>query len=217
MMARIYPESKVEIQGFMARHYDGLLNTISLGYYEKFIHSAIKHLNLRPDEQLLDLGCGTGKNACLMRAYLNDDGYILGLDISGEMEQQFNENCRNYSNVAFQVQRIDQAFDLGRTFDRVFISFVLHGFPQEVRQTIIQNARRHLKPGGRFSILDFAEFKVKDMPPWYRIPFKTFECPYAFDFVERDWKQILKEGGFSFESERHWFKNYVRLLTVTKD
>ncbi len=216
-MARLYPESKVEIQGFMARHYDGLLNMVTLGYYERFIHSAIKRLDLRTDEQIMDLGCGTGKNACLMRKYLDDGGYILGLDISEEMADQFNKNCRNYTNVAYKIQRIDQEFDLGRTFDRVFISFVFHGFPHEVRQTIMQNAYRHLKPGGRFSILDFGEFKLKEMPPWYRIPFKTVECPYAFDFVERDWKGILREAGFAYESEHHWFKNYLRLLTVTKD
>ena len=216
-MNKIYPESKVEIQGFMARHYDGLLNLVTFGKYESFIRSAIRRLHLKEDEAVLDLGCGTGKNACLMRRYLSENGYILGLDISEEMGAQFRKNCSRFANVEFRAQRIDVPFELDRPFDRAFISFVIHGFPHEVRLKIIQNVHRNLKPGGLFSILDFGYFKVKEMPFYYRIPFTTVECPYAFDFVERDWKAILKEQGFSFAEEYFWFKNYARLLTVKKD
>jgi hypothetical protein len=42
------------------------------------------------------------------------------------------------------------------------------------------------------------------------------ECPYAFDYVERDWKSILFEQGFDANKEKMWFKNYLRLLTVKK-
>ncbi|HDQ15924.1 MAG TPA: class I SAM-dependent methyltransferase, partial [Bacteroidetes bacterium] len=53
-------------------------------------------------------------------------------------------------------QRIDVEFDLGKQYDIVFISFVIHGFPNEIRKTVIKNAFNHLKPNGRFIILDFA-------------------------------------------------------------
>ena len=42
------------------------------------------------------------------------------------------------------------------------------------------------------------------------------ECPYAFDFIKRDWKQILGSNHFSGFEEFFFFKNYVRLLKATK-
>jgi len=81
-----------------------------------------------------------------------------------------------------------------------------------VRNTILDNVKYHLKPEGVFAILDFAEFDIAKMPPLHRWVFKTFECPYAFDFVERDWKNILALKGFQTESEQFYLWNYVRLL-----
>jgi len=215
-MDKLYPESKVEIQGFTAKHYDTIMNIVSFGFYAKFIGNALSKLEIKDDDYILDLGCGTGRNACLMRNYLSEKGFILGLDVSEEMGKQFNEKVRNFKNVAFKNQRIDLPFSLEDKFDKVFISFVLHGFPHEVRETIINNAYENLKTGGTFCILDFNEFALMDMPFYYRIPFVTIECPYAFDFIERDWKKILEKSGFNNFIETLYFKSYVRLLTARK-
>ena len=215
-MDKLYPESKVEIQGFTAKHYDTIMNIVSFGFYAKFIDNAISKLEIKDEDYILDLGCGTGRNACLMRNYLSKKGFILGLDVSEGMGKQFNEKVRNFKNVAFMNQRIDLPFSLENKFDKVFISFVLHGFPHEVRETIINNAYENLKTGGIFWILDFNEFALMDMPFYYRIPFVTIECPYAFDFIERDWKKILKKSGFNNFIERLYLKSYIRLLAAKK-
>jgi len=215
-MDKLYPESKVEIQGFTAKHYDTIMNIVSFGFYAKFIDNAISKLEIKDEDYILDLGCGTGRNACLMRNYLSKKGFILGLDVSEGMGKQFNEKVRNFKNVAFMNQRIDLPFSLENKFDKVFISFVLHGFPHEVRETIINNAYENLKTGGTFWILDFNEFALMYMPFYYRIPFVTIECPYAFDFIERDWKKILKKSGFNNFIETLYLKSYVRLLAGRK-
>jgi len=215
-MAKIYPESKVEIQGLAAKYYDEIMNIVSLGFYGKFIRNAISKLKIRGDDYILDLGCGTGRNSLLMRSYLSEKGFILGLDVSEEMGKKFNKKCKNYKNVTFKNQRIDLPLSLEDKFDKVFISFVLHGFPIEVRETIINNAYKNLKSGGTFWILDFNEFSLKDMPFYYRIPFVTIECPYAVDFIERDWKNILQKPGFQNFKETFYIKSYVRLLEAQK-
>jgi len=215
-MGKLYPESKVEIQGFTAKHYDTIMNIVSFGFYAKFIGNALSKFEIKDEDYILDLGCGTGRNACLMRNYLNEKGFILGLDVSEGMGKQFIEKCKNFKNVSFRNQRIDLPFSLEDKFDKVFISFVLHGFPHEVRETIINNAYENLKIGGTFWILDFNEFALIDMPFYYRILFVTIECPYAFDFIERDWKKILKKSGFNNFIERLYIKSYVRLLAATK-
>ncbi len=214
--SKLYPESKVEIQGFIARRYDTILDMASLGLYRKFIVSAIKKMQIKTGENILDLGCGTGRNARLMRTEFGDTGYLLGMDVSYTMGRQFERNNRPFTNMEFHSERIDMPFKQGQMFDRVFISFVLHGFPQDVREVIVKNAYDNLKPGGIFTILDFAEFSLSDMPIYYRVPFKILECPYAFDFIEKDWKKKLEQYGFGQFTEHFMFRNYVRLLNGTK-
>ncbi|MEN8226250.1 MAG: class I SAM-dependent methyltransferase [Bacteroidota bacterium] len=216
MTKKIYPDSGVELKPFISRNYDKVMNVGSLGLYKGFIREAIAQMEIQPDDTILDLGCGTGRNALLMKGYLGEKGNITGLDISDAMEQQFLGKLGSSENVRYIKQRIDVDFDLGRKFDKVFISFVIHGFPHEVRSTVIENAFRHLKPGGSFFILDFAEFDMKSMPFHHRWVFKAIECKYAFDFIKRDWKTLLGDAGFSDFTEHHHMKNYVRLLKAVK-
>mgnify|MGYP000880633819 FL=1 len=210
--ARLYPDSGVELTRFTALHYDRLMNIASGGRYRKFIHRAIRNLEIMPDDTIIDLGCGTGRNAALMLDYLEESGKITGIDLSPIMRNQFTQRFEGEKRAKFLQQRIDIPFDLNEKADLIFISFVIHGFPHDVRLAIIENVKRHLTPGGTFAILDFAEFDMNKMPALHRWIFKTFECKYAHDFVEKDWKNILQNSGFTFHSEHFYMKNYVRLL-----
>ncbi len=216
MSDKIYPDSGVELTKFTAKNYDKIMNAISFGIYKRFIHRVVKNMGISVGDNILDLGCGTGRNAHLMLDYAGKKGRLTGIDISKEMEMQFLLKFDGKPNVTFINQRIDQPFTLEEKFDKVFISFVIHGFPHEVRNTVIQNAFNNLKPGGAFYILDFAEFDMKKMPAHHRFIFKKIECKYAFDYIERDWKEILTTTGFSNFEESFYLKNYVRLLKAVK-
>ena len=213
---KYYPDSKVEIQGFIAKYYDGILNFVTLGLYSKFINKVIESIEINSDDKILDFGAGTGRNSLLMNNYISENGKIVGLEISDEMIKQFKRKCQNIPNLSIINKRIDKSFELDEKFDKIFISFVIHGFPHEVRTEIIKNAYNNLKKDGEFVILDFNEFIVKEMPLYAKIPFKTIECKYAFDFVERDCKKILFEFGFGDFNEKLFLKNYVRLLKAKK-
>lgn len=215
-MDKLYPDSGVELNPVISRNYDKLMNIASFGLYKSFIKKAISNLEIKQNDEILDLGCGTGRNILLMNKYVSDQSILLGLDISEEMEKQFKENCRGYTNLKFINKRIDQPFELDQKFDKIFISFVIHGFPHEIRKNVIQNAYNHLKPGGTFNILDFSEFDMNKMPFHHRFVFKAVECKYAFDFIERDWKNILKEFGFVDFEEKFYLKKYIRLLIAKK-
>ena len=213
---KIYPDSGVELSSFLAKHYDNVMNIATLGFYRGFISRAIKAMDIQHGDKILDLGCGTGRNACIMAKYLSDEGKITGMDVSSILERQFNKKCANYQSVAFIRRRIDLPFSLSEQFDKIFISFVLHGFPHKVRQTILKNVSDHLKPGGAFFLLDFAEFNMNEIPLLHCFIFKNIECKYAFDFIERDWKQILANYNFTGFEEFFFFKDYVRLLKTKK-
>ncbi|MGB9836835.1 MAG: class I SAM-dependent methyltransferase [Candidatus Saccharicenans sp.] len=209
---KIYPESKVELSPLVARHYDLLLDLATFGGYARFIRKAISDLGIKPEDSILDLGCGTGRNAALMMKYLGERGRIVGLDLLPEMKEQFEERFKEEPRASFLQQRIDLPFDLNEKYDLAFISFVLHGFPQPVRMVILENIRRHLKPGGRLALLDWAEFSLSEKSKFFRWVFRKFECRYALDFIGFDWKKILESFGFQVETENFYFKKSIRLL-----
>ena len=216
-MNKLYPDSGVELSKFTASNYDKVMNIASFGKYKNFINSAIADLGISKNDKILDLGCGTGRNILLMNKYAGNNSTLVGLDISEDMEKQFEENTLNYSNISFANKRIDKLFEMEQKFDKIFISFVIHGFPHEIRKIIIKNAYNNLKPGGTFNILDFAEFDMAKMPFHHRFVFKKIECKYAFDFIEKNWKSILQENGFDNFEESFYFKKYVRLLKAKKN
>ena len=209
-------QSKVEVTGFEARHYDILMDIITLGTYPFFISSAINNMPLKEGDIVLDLGAGTGRNSCLMRNRIGDKGKIIGLEIGKEMQEQFIKNCRRYDNIKLQNQRIDEPFTLEEKVDVAFISFVLHGFVQEKRKIIIENVVNNLKSGGHFCILDYNEMDLSKRSFFINFVFNHVECPLAKEFIQHNWKEELKQMGFiSFEEHLYYFDT-VRLLCAKK-
>ena len=209
--------SKVKVAGFEARHYDLLMNVVTGGTYPFFIRRVVRDMDIQPDDAILDMGAGTGRNAALMARYLSEQGQIVGLDIGEEMLAQAQRRHRHHPNVTFAKQQIDVPLPYQAKFDKVFISFVLHGFVQEDRLRIIDNARRALKPGGEFLILDYDEFEPEEAIWPVRLAFRHAECPLATDFARRDLQAILREQGFGAFRTHRYYLGYVRLLAARKE
>jgi len=208
--------SKVEVTGAQARHYDLLMNVITGGTYPFFIRRVVRDMGIRPDDAILDLGAGTGRNACLMARHLGYQGRIVGLDIGPEMSEQAQRRCRHLPNVTFEKRRVEKPLPYREAFDKVFISFVLHGFVQEDRLRIVGSAYQALRPGRRFLILDYNEFEPERAFWPVRFAFRHVECPLATDFVRRDWRAILQEEGFGNFRAHNYYFGHVRLLGAEK-
>ena len=208
--------SKVEIGPAGARYYDLFLNMLSLGQYSHFIKRIVDRMSINPGQSILDLGSGTGKNDCFMAEKVGSRGRILGLDISDEMISRARERCRGYSNVIFGKQRIELSLPYKDEFDKVFISFVLHGFEDAQKVGIISNAYRSLKPGGTFHVLDYAQFDIDRMWLPLRWAFVRWECQLAVEFLELDIKGMLRGQGFTDFKEEFFLRRHLRLLSVVK-
>jgi len=207
--------SKVEVTGSEARHYDFFMNTITGGTYPFFIRRAVQEMHIQPNDEILVSGAGTGRNISLMNKYLSEEGRVLGLDIGPEMLEQAQRRFASHPYITIENQRVDEPLPYQGEFDKVFISFVLHGFIQEDRLKIIANAQRALRPGGEFIILDYNEFDLEHSPWLVRFVF-NMECPLATDFIGRDLQTILREQGFDeFHTHPHYL-GYVRLLAARK-
>jgi len=208
--------SKVEIGPGGARYYDAFLNLLSLGQYSHLIKGVVEKLGIKPGQSILDLGSGTGRNDCLMAQKIGSQGKIVGLDISDEMLSRARERCRKYPNVTFEKQRIELSLTYKEEFDKVFISFVLHGFEDDQKLGIIRNAYQALKPGGAFYILDYAEFDLDRV--WFplRWAFTRWECQLAAEFLKLNIKGMLRTQGFTDAKEEFFLRGHLRLLSAVK-
>ena len=208
--------SKIEVKGLEARLYDFLLLAGTFGLYQSLLKRVIRDMDIKTGDKILDMGAGTGKNACMMRKYVGDEGFILGLDIGEIMLKKFNRKCKRYENVKSENKRIDEPLAYKNEFDKVFISFVIHGFTQENRIKIVENAHNSLKPGGKFFIFDWAEFDIKSAGTLLKFFMYHVECPLALDFIKQDFKAILKEQGFSNIQENSYAGKKIMLLSGEK-
>jgi len=206
----------VEIGTVGARYYDLFLNVLSLGQYSRFIKRIVDRMSINPGQSILDLGSGTGKNDCFMAQKIGPQGKIVGLDISDEMLARAWRHCCGYPNVIFKKQRIELSLPYKGEFDKVFISFALHGFEDDQKVWIISNAYRALKPGGTFHVLDYAQFDIDRMWLPLRWAFARWECQLAVEFLELDIKGMLRGQGFTDFKEEFFLRQHLRLLSVVK-
>jgi SAM-dependent methyltransferase len=104
----------------------------------------------RRGERVLELGCGTGHKLIPIAS----DGHMcLGLDLSPTM---LDEARRKADERGVEVEWMHgdmREFDLGRTFDLVFIAAnsLLHLREAEDVVDCFRSVRRHLTPGGRLA------------------------------------------------------------------
>ncbi len=206
----------IEFGGVRARFYDQLILMGTLGLYNPLINNIIADMEIKPADKILDMGAGTGKNELLMHRYLSNDGHITACEISAEMKKQFKKKCGRYENITLTALRIERPLPFRDTFDKVFLSFVIHGFTHDQRVLILQNAFNALKPEGRLFIFDWNEFSLEQSGPLMRLFMNYIECEEAKDFIRRDFTDVLIDSGFRNVEKRLYAWNKFRLLSAAK-
>jgi ubiquinone/menaquinone biosynthesis C-methylase UbiE len=111
---------------------------------------------IRSDHHVLDIGCGTGTFAILIKR-LHPGVDMVGLDPDPRALARANRKAKR----AAAAIKFDQGFShelpySDASFDRVFSTFMFHHLPEDKRKDSLSEVRRVLTPGGSFHMLDLA-------------------------------------------------------------
>jgi S-adenosylmethionine-diacylgycerolhomoserine-N-methlytransferase len=121
----------------------------------------IERLSPQRGACVLEIGCGTGRNLVkLARAY--PQARFCGIDISAEMLETAGRSvaraglASRISLARADATRFDPQALFGRDrFERIVISYALSMIPPW--QAALNEAARHLAPGGSLHIVDFGD------------------------------------------------------------
>lgn len=111
--------------------------------------------NITSGQRILDIGCGTGTFAVMLKRS-QTDVEVIGLDPDTKALRRAGVKARR-AGVSLQLDRgfADALPYPEDSFDRVFSSFMFHHLEEQNRERTLREVARVLKPGGSFHLLDF--------------------------------------------------------------
>jgi ubiquinone/menaquinone biosynthesis C-methylase UbiE len=157
-----------------------------------------KHIELKGNEYVLDVGTGTGRTAIQMAKRLTT-GKLVGIDIWDMMELSGNSPERAYKNAEIEGVKDKVEFKFGNVleipfdddvFDIVTCSSVLNNLHREKdRIKALKEILRVLKPKGKLMLLEpLRNFRM----------FCAFTPLGVFQLGRReDWENYANTAGFS--------------------
>ena len=150
----------------VAPKYDLMNDLMSLGVHRIWKRIFVGDLNPRPHHRLLDLAGGTGD---ITFGWLAQGGGKAVLsDINAAMLSVGRDRALNrglVGDVSFLVADAERLPLPDRSMDRVSMAFGLRNCTD--KDAVLSEARRVLKPGGRFLCLEFSRVQVAALRPLY--------------------------------------------------
>ncbi|MFZ5761527.1 MAG: class I SAM-dependent methyltransferase [Thermodesulfobacteriota bacterium] len=135
--------------------YDPLVEKLSFGREQRFRVKSMELLNVKPDDRVLDVGCGTGTLTLMIANRLAAQGRVIGIDAAPKMIALAEKKGRRAgSRAEFQVGIAEQLDFPDHSFDIVVNSMFTHHIDHELKQRFFREAWRVLKPDGRLLTAD---------------------------------------------------------------
>ena len=118
-----------------------------------FRENAVNRLNLRPGSQVLEIGCGTGRNLPFLRKAVGPTGRVYGVDLSPGMLGKAQELCdRNRWRNVELIEGDAAEYRAPVPLDGVMFGLSYNTMPHHL--TVLRQAWKQLRPGGRLVIMD---------------------------------------------------------------
>jgi SAM-dependent methyltransferase len=167
----------------------GLDSSISLGCGNPLLLA-----ELHPGEVVLDLGSGGGLDVLLSAKRVAPDGHAYGVDMTDEMLELANRNKdqAGVTNATFLKGTIEDVPLPEASVDVVISNCVIN--LADDKGSVIREAYRVLKPGGRFAVSDMVE--LRPLPEVVKRSLDALAGCIAGTIPVEDYRQILVAAGF---------------------
>jgi len=169
----------------VAHKYDVMNDLMSLGVHRVWKKLFVEALDPRPGKTLLDLAGGTGD---ISFGWLGKGGgAVICSDINASMLAVGRDRAMDRGHVAALNFLVADAECLplpDRCVDRVSMAFGLRNCTD--KDAVLREARRVLRPGGRFFCLEFSKVRVAALAPVYDA--------WSFKVLPRLGQAVAKDG-----------------------
>lgn len=145
----------------VAPRYDLMNDLMSLGIHRVWKREYVRMMDPRPGRRLLDLAGGTGDIVRLWRRM--GGGPAVLSDVNPAMLEA--GRGRVPEGTALLVADAERLPLASGCVDRVSMAFGLRNCTDKL--AVLREARRALRPGGRFLCLEFSRFQVAALAPLY--------------------------------------------------
>jgi ubiquinone/menaquinone biosynthesis C-methylase UbiE len=176
---------------------------IKLTMREKEVKQAlVEQARIAPGMTVVDLGCGTGTLALLVKQ-MHPEARVIGVDVDSKiLDIARAKIARAGAEVELRQGLIQDVGLEPRSVDRVLTTLVLHHLTSAEKLAALRTVHATLRPGGELHVADFA-------PPHNALmslvsaPFRFFDGHARTDdnFAGR-LTAIIREAGFSDVAER---------------
>ncbi len=214
MKSTIQDKSKLVNSVFSDVHkkYDLMNDIMSLGIHRAWKEKFIDWMNPQPGTKLIDVASGTGDIAKLFSEKIKNSGQITCIEPNNQMLNQGKKKLKNYENIKWINAPAEKIPTKDNTFDYYSISFGIRNVSDI--NTVLKEALRVLKPGGRFMCLEFSKIDNELLNYLYRQYSKTIpligklivgsDKPYKYliESIEKFYDQdqlaeLILNNGFS--------------------
>jgi demethylmenaquinone methyltransferase/2-methoxy-6-polyprenyl-1,4-benzoquinol methylase len=160
----------------VAEKYDFMNTLLSFGLHYAWKRSAVRMLDLKPGENVLDMCGGTGDMAVLAQKNVGPKGRVVLYDINRAMMETGRAKRRRHpeKDRLTYIQGNGEAISFeDNSFDAVIVSFGIRNFTRLLRG--FKEMHRILKPGGKMLCLEFS----RPDNPVFRVLYDI----YSFDVM----------------------------------
>jgi ubiquinone/menaquinone biosynthesis C-methylase UbiE len=148
---------------------------------------------IKAGDQVLDVGCGSGRLTFAAQQWAGAGGQATGLDPSPEMIEVARKNAaRAGLKAKFELGVVESLPFPDASFDVVLNRLMLHHLPGDLKQRGLAEMRRVLKPGGICLVVDFEPPKSGLL----RMIVENHLTPMA-DVDVRNYVPLLEQAGFT--------------------